>query len=480
MGAGRADDRAVVTSTWELSLDSLKTQGVPQARPLLRILSCLAPAVVIPPGLLDLAVLGRLCGHSEDRAAEGLAALAGRGLISILPGPQDARPGAMVHPLVAETSLLHLDDGNAAEVGTVAVGLLATACNPLHAHIREDWPAWLQLVPHLNAVCACLASRLTGSDLAGFAEVSRRMASALGRAGDYPAAKELVRSALERAARLGADHEQVIALRHGFAWAEANLGNYVQAEREIRDVLAAQLQTLSPDDADVIDTRLSMACFMTLQGKYDQAEPALRVLLSDAQRRLGPDDDETLEIRHEIAHLFSALGRYEEAEQEYRHVVTARLATRQPDDLNVLAGRHEIARMLSAQGQHERAEQQLRDVLAARRRALGPDHRDTLVTRAVFADVLSDLRRYDEAELEFQTLLLDMQRILGPDHPDTLGARLGLARLLARRGNNGQAEQTFRDVLAASLRVLGPDHPITRAARKHLTTMQSLGRPHQP
>jgi hypothetical protein len=47
------DDRARVTSTWELSLTGLDAGGCPQARPILRVLSCFAPATAIPPGLLE-------------------------------------------------------------------------------------------------------------------------------------------------------------------------------------------------------------------------------------------------------------------------------------------------------------------------------------------------------------------------------------------------------------------------------------------
>ena len=46
MGRGMDDDRAIVTKTWELSLDALGARGWPQARPLLRVLSCLAPSVL--------------------------------------------------------------------------------------------------------------------------------------------------------------------------------------------------------------------------------------------------------------------------------------------------------------------------------------------------------------------------------------------------------------------------------------------------
>ncbi len=47
------DPRQAVLSTFELSLDSLAKAGNPQARPLLRLLSCYAPGVPVPVGLLD-------------------------------------------------------------------------------------------------------------------------------------------------------------------------------------------------------------------------------------------------------------------------------------------------------------------------------------------------------------------------------------------------------------------------------------------
>src|SRR5260221_8238603 len=92
MDHGPGDERAIVTSTWELSLDTLAAHGRPQARPILRVLSCLAPAVVIPSALLDLAILSRACpSPGADQAADGLAALASAGLITTQPGPPGTR-----------------------------------------------------------------------------------------------------------------------------------------------------------------------------------------------------------------------------------------------------------------------------------------------------------------------------------------------------------------------------------------------------
>jgi hypothetical protein len=134
MGRGSAtDDRAIVTCTWELSLDALERKGRSQARPLLRILSCLAPAVSIPGALLDLAVLGRFCAGGPDEAVLGLDDLVSTGLITTSTTTVGARPGVIVHPLVAETNRLRLDSEDPEQ--TLAPGpsfgcRMAVSCQP--------------------------------------------------------------------------------------------------------------------------------------------------------------------------------------------------------------------------------------------------------------------------------------------------------------------------------------------------------------
>ena len=55
-----ADIHATVQRTWDLSLDALVAEGRPQARPLLLVLSCFAPATPIPAWLLQLPPLADL------------------------------------------------------------------------------------------------------------------------------------------------------------------------------------------------------------------------------------------------------------------------------------------------------------------------------------------------------------------------------------------------------------------------------------
>ena len=98
-----ADIHSTVQRTWDLSLDALAAEGRPQARPLLLVLSCFAPATPIPAWLLQLPPLTDLLagpGHAgQDNGAErrglraGLQGLSRTGLIDI---SATGRPGRSV------------------------------------------------------------------------------------------------------------------------------------------------------------------------------------------------------------------------------------------------------------------------------------------------------------------------------------------------------------------------------------------------
>jgi hypothetical protein len=87
--------RTTIQQTWDLSLDALAVDGCPQARPLLLLLSCYAPATPIPIGLLRAEPLTYLLTSPEpgaDDAGEerqlrgGLRGLATVGLIDSIEG----------------------------------------------------------------------------------------------------------------------------------------------------------------------------------------------------------------------------------------------------------------------------------------------------------------------------------------------------------------------------------------------------------
>ena len=191
------DDRARVTGTWEVSLAALDARGCPQARLLLRLLSCFAAATPIPPGLLDLDALGRYCGGLAE-AEDGLAGLLATGLIDVRDGPSGSPPSVVIHPLVAEMTRRQAGVSLDASFAQAA-GLMGAAVGHLDIEDPADRPGWQAVLPHLRFLFT-IKTNATEPLLARLAGNAARATAALSWTGSYLAAFELADTALERMA----------------------------------------------------------------------------------------------------------------------------------------------------------------------------------------------------------------------------------------------------------------------------------------
>jgi hypothetical protein len=310
---GPVDSRDVVAGTRELALEALAAGGRPQARALLRVLCCLAPSAVIPAGMLDMDVLGRVCDGDAGLAKKGLRALARVGLIA----GQDA--GVTVHPLVCETSRVYTGDA-ARAAGGVAVAMLAAAAARLDA--TADWPAWVVLQPHVSAVYDYLGGVLGDADLAALTAVASATAQAFLHAGRTAAAAELATDALRHARRLRARHNDkhsgehtavlalcdAVALGTGYQLARllARQGQYEGAQQCLRELLDAQARTLGPDHLSTLTARHEFGLVLAQRGQYAQAAREFGDLLAARVRVLGPEHRDTRVTRRWLAHLTAA------------------------------------------------------------------------------------------------------------------------------------------------------------------------------
>ena len=422
--------RTLIGKTWDLTLDLLQARQMPEARPLLRLLSTFADAPIPHELLLHPATLAAsnvLPSITGPRLWEILKTLDAFGLIDLNPSTESSAtlPTAHLHPLVRDTSQpLPTERLPTLEL---AARLLeqAVSAHTQQSSAPEDpqsWPAWQLLTPHSTTVFSSVTAE------PGYPDDTKKSAAFSA----YMAARYL-----------------------------ASQGAHAQAELLYRDILTTQLRVLGPDHPDTLNTRHCIAMEMAARGNHTDAETEHRDVLTATLRVLGPDHPDTLNTRHCIAMEMAARGNHTDAEAEYRDVLTTRLRVLGRDHPDTLNTRHCIAMEMAARGNHTDAEAEYRDVLAATLRVLGPDYPDTLHTRHNIAVEMAARGNHTDAEAEFRDVLAARLRVLGPDHPDTLNTRHNIAVEMAARGNHTDAEAAFRDVLAARLRVLGPDHPST-------------------
>ena len=478
-----ADIHATVQRTWDLSLDALAAEGRPQARPLLLVLSCFAPATAIPAWLLQLPPLADLLagqpgadadndGAERRRLRDGLQGLSRTGLIEISAGGSPAGVNAVtVHPMVADANRIRLATGADAEYAAVpgtAVALLEAGTAGLDPARPGDWPTWRLLRPHVNAAIDLLADDLDPAMLARLLTVSAGDTEALLGAGRLAAAEKLAQASVAAATFLSRDDPAAMTARGYLARTLVRRGRSGDAEMLYRELLADRLRVQGEDHIATLATRHDLAAALGVQGRFGEAEQLYRQLLVDDYRLRGPDHRETLAARYNLARMIGLQGRYAEAEELGRQVLDVQSRVLGPDHPDCLASRQNLARLAGKAGRYAEAERMYRRVLADRRRILGDDHPDTLATRHRLARIVGQRGRYGEAEELCHQVLADRRRLLGEDHPDNLSTRHRLARMLGLQGRYADAEPMFRQVLAARRRTLGAEHPDTLSTEHRL------------
>jgi tetratricopeptide (TPR) repeat protein len=404
-------EREMVMFTWEMSLDALADYGLPQARAVLRLLSCYAPAVPIPLNLFTSGLNPLLNTPGEpalssvaesvqiDRVLRGLDHL---GLIDAASLPDSetddtaksagrrrtklhGQDALVVHPVIADTNRVYLIEPKPSDpepllVRSIAVSLLASVLDTLSSDHPSDWPTFRILVPHLQALLANSAARLNDDAVDVLVAAAGHAAVAYGQMRSPEAGLELVTSAL-----------------------------------------------------------------------------------SHTSRRTGNPTAPVLTARQQLAHLLEQLGRSAEAEQIYRSVLTAQQRLWPDDDPAILATRRNLGVAMSAQPERsDEAQAILQSVLEDERRVLGDDDPSILSTRLHLATLRCHRKQeWPRAEEDLKSLLIDMKRVLGPDDRVTLMVRHNLATLILRRGRRSEAEELFHELLADERRLLGDDHFLT-------------------
>lgn len=165
-------------------------------------------------------------------------------------------------------------------------------------------------------------------------------------------------------------------------------GNWAEAARQFRDVLAELERIAGPEHPDTLVAQRYLAHAIGAAGDPTKAVAMLRTFLPEQTRILGADHEGTLLARQFLAVNLGEAG--------YRDLAVAMLRVLLPDRRRILGGNHEetlrtvhmLARNLAAMGETNEATSLLRELVAARERILGQDHPFTIRARRDLAALL--------------------------------------------------------------------------------------------
>ncbi|MEU6465507.1 hypothetical protein [Streptomyces sp. NPDC046976] len=355
--------RRLVGRTWEMSLDLLAGQGIPEARPLMRLLSCFGRAP-FPMDLLRTALEKdpELLPGDAARCETAIEALVDLSLLGVEDIPLAFGHGTesvvvltclTAHPLVLETNALQIRNApertrtrlwRSASVIATVLALFGTG--------PETWKIWQLLIPHVraglrqvpdapeDALVAFLRAGMVARNYAAGSNnhaLTRELASALSERApalpeghpsrlaarrvsydhwddsDRSAEAKQVYEAYIR--HYGADDERTVSARQAWATALRRAGRVAEAEQELRAMAEAARQLSQPKRAMVV---ADLVRILVQQGRTDEAAEKARELLAAPNE---PEDTLDIPLAHQAAHALDAAGLLTGAETYYRRIL---------------------------------------------------------------------------------------------------------------------------------------------------------------
>ncbi|WFE60052.1 tetratricopeptide repeat protein [Micromonospora sp. WMMD712] len=414
-----------VARIWNLTITAIGSKN-PKAVYLLRTLAHFAPDN-IPRRFLS--------GDATDVVAvdKALGLLASYSMIKL-----DQRRIAL-HRLVAAVLRERANDcgthgEDADTVVATATHLLSAAIPPGDPHINIDtWPAWHELVPHIDALARTV-----------------------------PSAETTVATA------------RLLAQSAFFASSQGQHNVALPQEQRALAILKARL---GPDHPTVATALFNLGASLTALGKADAALPLLQQGLAVAEAALGPEHRDVAVGLSHLAQALLELGRPAEALPLRERELAIDTAALGADDPTVAIALNNLAGTMEALGRSDEALPLRERALAISEAAFGPDHPVVALRLGNLAVALTTLGRPAEALSLHERALAISEAVFGIEHPE-LAVRLNnMALTWEALGKPAQALPLRRRALAITEAALGSQHPtFARRLNNLALTLSDLGK----
>ncbi|GAA3015859.1 tetratricopeptide repeat protein [Kitasatospora albolonga] len=285
--------RHLASRTWQLSLDQLVAQNLPEAVVLLRLLACLAHD---PLPVTLLAGVGSAQLLPAARVEAALRGLLDHSLTELVPG---GVLGLRTHGVLLD-SVARTVPAEERErlVGAAAVLLRQALPADPERGLRDDRLALH--APHALALLRRLTSwpETSAGAAESAADCALLLVTGLHRSGDYASALDVAERAADLARDLlGHDHLVVLKLRQRVGKALDRLGRLEEAADLHRALLRDLERVCGQDAPETLTTCLHLSRPLTWLGQLPEAVGLMHRAESGRAARLGPWHPLTLEAR---------------------------------------------------------------------------------------------------------------------------------------------------------------------------------------
>ncbi|WDO05967.1 tetratricopeptide repeat protein [Streptomyces murinus] len=421
------DSRRLIGRTWQLSLDSLSAQGLPEATHLLRLLACWSSAP-LPVSVLSGAEIGT--DLPSSRVESALRGLIDHSLTELIAGEVRC---VRTHGVLLESVARATPSSQRESIAESGIRLL-TALLPENPERGVQDSRMALLTPHVLGL--------------------------LRRILEWETSQRLLDAAIGCVLRL-------VVLLH-------RLGDYTSALSLADEVVSLTRDHLDPNDPSILRLRLRMGRSVYRLGRFEEAETLHRQVLSSCERTLGPDALDTLEGCLALARPVWQLGRQSEALSLVKRSVVGRTKVLGSSHPLTLIARAAVLELVSG-GDLDEWISEGNALVVQCNRLLGERHSITLASELNLADLLRRAGKPDEALALAQRSVAAHEQCYGADYPIALAARTLLGMLYADTGRYAEAIEQAELVLAGRTRVLGAAHPWTLSTQDRLRQYRLAG-----
>ena len=241
-----------------------------------------------------------------------------------------------------------------------------------------------------------------------------------------------------------------------------SIRSYEKAELELERVLTLFHR---PDQLN-LPTRLQamneIAMVHEALGNYVEAEPMLEELLQRRTESLGADHNDVIDAQIDLAIVYRRIGKLDQAENRCTELLSLlNDQNRTQDDPVLLRCMTELSKIYLASDKTQQAESLARNTYERTRLNFGAKNPKSLKRGQVLVECLRQLGRLDDAQSLSSRIVSSLQLALGASHPDTLGAMDSLANIAAARDDLNLALEQYMEILKLKEHALGSMHPET-------------------
>jgi tetratricopeptide (TPR) repeat protein len=243
-----------------------------------------------------------------------------------------------------------------------------------------------------------------------------------------------------------------------------SIRSYDKAQIELSRVLELFDNTITEELPTRMAAMNEIAMVHDALGNYVQAQPMLVELLEERTKKFGTGHEDVIDTQIDLAIVYRRIGKIEQAENQCSKALSLlNDQNRTDDDPLSLKCMSELAKIYLSAEKFSQGESLARNVYEKSRIRYGDNHASSLRAGQVLVEALRKADDLDNAEALSVGIVAGLEKVLGANHPDTLGATDSLARILDARNNFEGALTYYQGILSRKENALGKMHPETLA-----------------